>query len=141
MDQVIEFTGNHPMLIAAFVAMLALLIKSELSTRFAKWKGVGPADATRLLNSQDGILLDIRPVAEHNQGYIINDAHIPMAELNSRLAELEKYKDKPVIAYCRSGSRSAAACKLLTKNGFDQVYNLSGGIMAWQSANMPTSKH
>ncbi len=141
MDRIIEFTGNHPMLIAAFVALLAMLLKSELGARFSKWTGVGPTDATRLMNHQDGVLLDIRPVAEHNQSFIANNLHIPASELVGRLSELEKYKDKPIIAYCRSGSRSASACNVLTKNGFEQVYNLSGGIMAWQSANLPTSKN
>jgi len=66
--------------------------------------------------------------------------HIPLSEFKSRLSELDKYKDKPVIAYCRSGSRSFSACKTLKKAGFETVSNLQGGIMAWQSQNMPVSK-
>ena len=49
----------------------------------------------------------------------------------------EKYKDKPVIVVCRSGSRSASGCAMLKKQGFDQVYNLRGGLMAWKNANLP----
>ena len=48
--------------------------------------------------------------------------------------------DKPIIAVCRSGSRSGAACKMLGKQGFEQVKNLRGGMMAWESANLPVKR-
>jgi rhodanese-related sulfurtransferase len=54
--------------------------------------------------------------------------------------QLEKHRDKPIIAVCRSGSRSGAACSLLRKKGFENVKNLRGGIMAWESANLPVKR-
>ena len=63
-----------------------------------------------------------------------------MKQLPQRVAELEKLKSRPVIAYCRSGSRSGGAGSILKKNGFETVYNLGGGIMAWQNANLPLNK-
>ena len=140
MDRIPEFAANHPLLIAALIAVSFLLIRNELSVRFRKWKAAGPFEATKLLNHEDGLLVDIRPVGEFGQGHIVGCKHLPMGELKSRLGELEKHKDRPVIAYCRSGSRSAAACDLLTKQGFTQVYNLQGGIMAWENANLPVTR-
>lgn len=140
MDRIIEFVGNHPFLTGGFVAVLILLLKAELGARFSKWKSVGTTDATRLINHEDALILDIRPNNEYSDGHIVNCKHVPMSELSKRLGDLEKYRDKPIIAYCRSGSRSVAACQLLTKEGFEKVYNLSGGIMAWESANLPVSK-
>ncbi|MCP5141086.1 MAG: rhodanese-like domain-containing protein [Gammaproteobacteria bacterium] len=140
MDRIAEFAVNHPFLIAALVALTILLIRNELSIRLRKWKAVGPFEATKLLNHEDGVLLDIRPIGEFSQGHIINCKHLPMNELGSRLGELEKFRDKPVVAYCRSGSRSAAACDLLSKQGFNHVFNLHGGIMAWENANLPVTR-
>ncbi|KAG1707781.1 Glutaredoxin [Nymphon striatum] len=49
------------------------------------------------------------------------------------MAELEKSKQQPVLVYCRSGSRSGHACQMLTKAGFEDVSNLSGGVLAWDN--------
>jgi rhodanese-related sulfurtransferase len=65
--------------------------------------------------------------------------HVPLGQL-AKHAELGKYKNRPVIAICRSGMRSGRACSVLRKNGFEQVYNLAGGISAWERANMPMEK-
>jgi len=72
---------------------------------------------------------------------MINGArHITLGQLPSKLTELDKFKQQPVLVYCRSGSRSAHACNMLTKEGFENVSNLAGGIMAWESANLPLAK-
>ena len=52
----------------------------------------------------------------------------------------DKYKDKPIICSCRSGQRSAQACSMLKKHGFENVYNLRGGMMAWESDSLPVTK-
>lgn len=140
MDRIPDFAVNHPFLIAALVALAFMLIRNELSVRFRKWQAVGPFEATKLLNHEDALLLDIRPVGEFSQGHIVNCKHLPMSELSNRLGELDKYRDKPVVAYCRSGSRSTAACDLLSKQGFNQVFNLKGGILAWENANLPVTR-
>ncbi len=142
MQQVIEFAGNHLMLVAAFFVVLAMLIHNEINRLTRGFKDISPTDVTRLMNHETAVLVDIRTAAENREGHIINSKHIPTAELNKRIDELEKHKQDHVIAYCRSGSRSVAACKMLKKMGFENVHNLGGGIMAWQNANLPvTSKN
>jgi rhodanese-related sulfurtransferase len=141
MQQVIEFAGNHTMLVAAFVIVLGILISTEISRMTRGFDDISPSDATRLLNHQTAIMVDIRTAAENRDGHIINSKHIPTTELKTRLSELEKHKQDHVIAYCRSGSRSVAACKILKSEGFENVYNLGGGIMAWESANLPVTKN
>ena len=74
---------------------------------------------------------------EFSDGHIVNAENVPLNDLNNQLPKLGKYKDRPIIAVCRSGSRSAAACSTLRKAGFDQVYNLRGSILAWQNAGLP----
>ena len=93
-----------------------------------------------LLNKDNAFCLDVREDKEVTGGILNGATHIPVSQLDSRLNELEKHKNKSVLIYCRSGSRSAHACNTLVKNGFEDVSNLSGGVMAWQSANLPLSK-
>lgn len=137
--QIIEFTGNHPFLILAFVGTLAALIYSEISRRLSGMQTVGAIEATQLSNRENAIFLDIREDREYQGGHIPEAIHIPLSQLSTRASELKKYKDNPVIAYCRSGSRSNAAGSVLKKSGFETVYNLGGGIIAWEKANLPVS--
>jgi len=58
----------------------------------------------------------------------------------ARIAEIEKYKDKPLIVCCASGMRSSKACRELKGLGFTQLYNLTGGIDAWTQAGLPVKK-
>ena len=139
--RIIEFIGNHPFLFAAFFGTLGLLIASEVSRRLSGMQSIGPTEATQLSNRENAIFLDIREENEFRAGHIPESIHIPIKQLPDRVAELSKHKGRPVIAYCRSGSRSGSAGSLLKKHGFESVYNLGGGIMAWQKANLPLSKN
>lgn len=75
-------------------------------------------------------LLDVRQPKEYESEHLPGAIFIPLRELPSRLDELQR--EKPVIAYCAVGGRSKAAAQLLTGKGFEDVYNLVGGIKAWQ---------
>jgi rhodanese-related sulfurtransferase len=82
----------------------------------------------------------VRPTADYSKGHIINSTNIPMNGFSKQISTLEKYRDKPVIVSCRSGAQSSQACSQLRKAGFKEVYNLRGGILAWQNANLPLSR-
>jgi len=88
-------------------------------------------------NSEDFQLIDVRETFEYETSNL-NGLNIPLGGL---LIETDKVsKDKPVIMQCRSGKRSAAAVMQLEAQGFTNLYNLKGGILAWQEAfdpNMP----
>lgn len=137
--RIIEFIGNHPLLILAFAGTLGALLASEISRRLSGMKAVDPVQATQLSNRENAIFLDIRDDGEYGGGHIPEAIHIPIRQLPDRIAELNKHKDCPVIAYCRSGNRSNGAGSVLKKHGFENVYNLSGGIAAWQKASLPVS--
>ena len=74
-------------------------------------------------------LIDVRTAEEVAQGVIAGAIHIPLHLLPLRAAEIPQ--DRPVVIYCRSGARSAQACSFLASKGFNNMHNLSGGIMAW----------
>ncbi len=95
---------------------------------------ISPAQLKALIEEQaDGfVLLDVRFPDEHAQRRIEYDRQllIPLPELEERIAELEPYRTMQIIAYCRSGARSARATELLKAHGYN-VRNLRGGILSW----------
>jgi rhodanese-related sulfurtransferase len=139
MEQLLEFTGNHPFLISAFLIVLSALAWNLVSDPGGK-NAVDPMGATGMINHEDAVVLDVRSMAEFKDGHIVNAVNIPLNGLNSNLKQLEKHRGRPIVAVCRSGSRSGAACKLLRKQGFENVKNLRGGMMAWESANLPVKR-
>ncbi len=76
------------------------------------------------------LLLDVREKFEKNL-VDIGGSLIPLGQLADRLAEIESEKENPVVIYCRSGARSAEACRILQSHGFQNVKNLKGGILKW----------
>ena len=78
----------------------------EKSTAPLCMRAIGPLEATQLSNRQDALFLDIRDEGEYRAGHIPEAVHIPLKQLSQRITELEKHKGRPVIAYCRSGSRA-----------------------------------
>ncbi len=76
------------------------------------------------------LLLDVRTEEEFSEGHLENATHIPLQELNERINELEQFKGKEIIVYCRSGNRSKTATSILQTKGFHAV-NMEGGIKQW----------
>lgn len=140
MDRLVEFAGNHPQLLIAFGVIVALIIGSYVRAGLQGFKSVEPMDAIDLINHRDAVVLDTREPHELEEGSIINAVHVPLGQLGTSLNKLDAYKSRPVIASCRSGSRSGVACTTLVKNGFQEVYNLRGGILAWKNASLPLEK-
>ena len=103
-------------------------------------KDVTVQEAVQLINRRDAVVLDVRNAAEYAAGHIPNARHIPAGEIENRLKELDKLKSRPIVVSDQSGSRAAAACALLKKNGFAEVFPLKGGVLGWQQAAMPIEK-
>ncbi|MCB0191792.1 MAG: rhodanese-like domain-containing protein [Anaerolineae bacterium] len=91
-----------------------------------------------LLDNPDVVLIDVREPAEYNESHIPGITLIPMGEVASRLDEIPH--DKTVIVSCRSGNRSSQVTNFLRDNGYDNVHNMKGGIMAWEQAGFEVEK-
>lgn len=117
-----------------------MLVMPSFRGRLSGIKQVNPQEAVMLMNHQDALVLDVREQSEFADGRIAKAKHIPLGALANRLADLEKYKDKPIVAVCRSGNRSGIACGTLRKAGFQNLHNLAGGMMAWDQAGLPKEK-
>ena len=85
----------------------------------------------------DLVVLDVRTQEEYDGGHIYGAVWIPFNELPARINELAGHENHEIIVYCLAGSRSATASGTLDSNGFTKVYNMLGGITAWESAGYP----
>ena len=86
----------------------------------------------------DVLVLDVREQWEYDAGHIPNITHIPMGEIQNRLNEIPT--DKTVIITCQSGGRSSQITNLLRENGYNNVHNMTGGIVSWQNSGLPVEK-
>ncbi|SCJ99218.1 putative rhodanese-related sulfurtransferase [uncultured Clostridium sp.] len=93
-------------------------------------KSINNISALKLINEVENLLiLDVRRFSEFKSGKIPNSINIPVDDLEFELDELEEFKEKPILVYCKSGIRSSVACSLLEEEGFSNLYNLRGGIL------------
>ena len=83
-------------------------------------------------------VLDVREQYEYDEKHIPNVTLLPMSEIQNRLDEIPT--DKEVIITCRSGNRSGQVAQFLEQNGFDNVHNMQGGIVAWEEAGFPVER-
>lgn len=137
MQQYIEFAGNNPLLMMGLGATIGMIVWVEIQRFRNAGQNVSALQATRLQNTDDAVFVDVREDKEYKRGHIPNSRHVPLGQLEKRAHELEKYRDRPVILVCETGMRSQRAGAQLKKRGFDKVYNLTGGIGAWDKAQLP----
>ena len=97
---------------------------------------VSGAEALEIVRQKGARWLDVRTDSEVRAGIIPGATWIPMDELEERLDELSQ--KEPLVVYCAAGGRSASVCGFLAAKGFPRLYNLEGGIGAWQGE---TAKH
>lgn len=124
--------------------ILPLIFLMTLVSLFAEAQDVKRLDPQnfdlKLKQSKDPILVDVRTAGEYEQGHLANALLIDIYsnDFKSRLSKLDK--SKPVFVYCKAGSRSGSAVDVLLEMGFKEIYDLSGGIIAWRQANKPIEK-
>ncbi|MDH5182512.1 MAG: rhodanese-like domain-containing protein [Gammaproteobacteria bacterium] len=136
MQQYLEFVGRNWTLFLALALVSFFLARSQKGGA----NNLNAQQAVEKMSHHDAIVVDVREANEVASGMIRDSIHIPLAQLKDRFNELEKYTNKPIIMACRSGNRSAHAINILRKNGFTDLYNLKGGVMAWQHASLPLKR-
>lgn len=128
-----QFFKSVSMVAASATLLLAGCQPSNIAS-------ISPSEAAKMFSEQKAIIVDVREDDEWKAQHIAGAIHIPLAQVESRLGELTQYKDSTVIMQCRSGKRSAKAAGTLQAAGFTKVYNLTGGIIAWDKDGLSTSK-
>lgn len=125
---------------AALAAFSGTVLLFDVLRNRGGGDSLSPVDATLKINRNDALVVDVRSQDEFVRGHIVGSRHIPMPDLERRLPELEKFKSRPLILCCQSGARSASAMTTLRKAGFEQVFNLQGGLQEWERAGQPVNR-
>lgn len=139
MDQIIQFATAHPLLSISAISVTLMALIYEIRLKSQGISDVQGADSVRLIN-QGAIVLDVRKRELFNAGHIINARNIEPDQLDGKIEALKSDPAKPIVVCCESGITSRGVAARLRKEGFAQVYNLKGGLVAWRSENYPLEK-
>lgn len=104
-------------------------------------KSVAPAELQALRQSRSApVVLDVRSPEEFAAGHVPGAINVQHDQVESRLAELERFRDRDIVLYCRSGRRAGAAAEVLRRHGFGRLVHLDGDMPGWESAGLPVEK-
>jgi len=117
--------------------IIPVLFFSSACNQNKNYQEVNSQQFQQLLASDNGILIDVRTESEFSNGHIANAGNLNIYAPDFNRSLLLLPKDQPIYLYCLSGNRSATAAKILTENGYKNVYNLQYGIMEWNMQNLP----
>jgi rhodanese-related sulfurtransferase len=131
--------ANWHLFLALAVVVVALLW-GPITQRMLGVNSLAAAEAVRLMNHENGVVVDVCETSEFREGHIPGAVNAPLSALKDRMSDIEKYKDRPVIVSCRHGNRSVRGALWLRRHGFARVYSLAGGLSAWQRENLPLGK-
>ncbi|MRX28234.1 rhodanese-like domain-containing protein [Kangiella sp. HZ709] len=140
MEQLIEFYSNHYLLGSAWILAAVLLILSYVQTAMSGSQSLTTVGATEVVNRENGVMIDLRSIADFNKGHISGSINLPFTKLKDSMKDLEKYQDSPMIMVCNTGMQAGAASTMLRAKGFKDVHKLKGGIQSWTAENLPLKK-
>lgn len=139
MERLIEYVNHHPLMAASVVVALVVLITYESRVRAATLGSISSQDLIRFMN-QGALVLDIRKPEEFAAGHVNGAKQLPSDQILTAGETFKRFKEKPVIVYCDSGSLAAAAVRQLNLQGFTKAFSLRGGFAGWRAENLPVTK-
>ena len=117
-------------------SLVLLLVLLPVYANAAVARNLSSQEAYAMVGQRgDLFLLDVRTPGEYQQARLDGARLIPIDQFAKRLAEVPK--DRPVLVYCAVGSRSAQVVNYLARQGYPEIYNMSGGIYAWAQKGLP----
>ena len=129
--QAIEFAQKHTFLTIAWFAVLFMTLFTFFKSATQKYRVITNPEAVRLMNDEEAVVIDLRPIDEFQRGHIIGSVNLLPTEIKNQ--NVGKIVDV-------NGVSSATSAELLTKQGFEKVYVLKDGLAAWAGANLPLVK-
>ena len=130
------FISEQWLLVSALLVLIYVFIWRE---KQKGGKALSAQEATRMLNSDTAVLVDVREAADYKAGHIVDAVNIPHNKLAERSSELDPYREKIVVLVDKMGQHVGNAGRALREKGFD-VRRLDGGMMEWQNQNLPVVK-
>jgi len=123
--------------IALMIISAGMMVWPDIDRFINGGSVIGTLEATLLMNQKRAIVLDIRASEDFQKGHIPSAKHIPEAEIKTRIAELNKFKERPVVLV---GTRPATVMRALKSAGFTEISQLRGGMSSWLEAGLPVQK-
>jgi rhodanese-related sulfurtransferase len=139
MDHLTQYIQLNPWLVAATAVVLVLVIVFEIRAQGENLTTVSPQDAIRLMN-RGAVVIDLRAAEQYAAGHLAGARRLDGEQILKAGDTLKKYKQKPLIVYDESGSLGTSAARQLKRQGFEQAFNLRGGLSAWRADNLPLEK-
>ncbi len=136
MEQLIEFSNAHPLLVAGTILMALAVIFYELRRKAGGLTSISTVQAVRLIN-QGARVIDIRDKSQFDSGHIVNSINIPAAELDGG-GDKRLKTNKSIILICDNGSKSSQCITSMKKSGLENIFSLQGGLASWRQENLPT---
>lgn len=140
MQQLMEFAGNHPLLVAGFVAVLLLLLWTEFGQRGRGFRVLGTGEAVRFINQENARVIDVSPAADYQKGHIVGAHNIGLSRIEASDREVAKMLDAPLLVTCRNGPTALNAAAKLVKLGAREVAVIRGGMTQWMADNYPVAR-
>lgn len=140
MDQVLEFISNHPLLSGGFVAVLALLIWTEIQRRLQGLRELSPTDVVSWMNDPATVLLDVSSAADYNKGHILNARNMALTRIQNPDAEVHKLLKSRLVLVCKTGQTAIQAAAAMKKLGASEVAVLKGGMARWLGDQYPVTR-
>ena len=139
MAQIVEFAGNHVLIVTLLLVAMAAVMFYELKLRSHGVTHVTSADAVRLIN-KGALVIDVRKPEEFETGHIVNARNVPLERVQQDDDAINKQKSKILLAVCADGASSGRAAGHLRKAGYENAFSLKGGLSGWRADNLPLVK-
>lgn len=140
MQQLMEFAGNHPLLVTGFVAVVLALLWTEFAQRGRGFRVLSPGEAVRFMNQENARVIDVSPAADFQKGHIVGAHNIGLTRIEASDREVSKMLNAPLLVTCRNGPTALNAAAKLVKLGAREVAVLRGGMTQWLADSYPVSR-
>ncbi len=138
MQEIMQFVSRHPILCIAWVVLLGAVLFTTFKGLTSKVKVIARGEATRLINKEEAVVVDLRQRDDFRKGHIAGAVNLLPAEIKANnVGELDKHKSKPIIVVDGSGMQAQEPASALVNAGFTQVYVLKDGVAGWSGENLP----
>ena len=134
-----EFVSDNWYLFLGLVVVLVMLAMDPINHMMSGVKKTSPLEMPQVIRD-GGVVVDVSEAGDFKKAHIANAMNMALKTLQAGLGKLEKKKKSTVVVVCQAGNRAPPAARYLLKNGFENVYVLAGGMIAWQKENLPVKK-
>ena len=138
MQEIMQFIGRNPILCIGWLALFAAVLYTTFKGVASKVKVISRGEATRLINKEDAVVVDLRQRDDFRKGHIAGAVNLLPGEIKANnVGELVKRKSTPIIVVDGTGLQAQTPANELVKAGFEKVFVLKDGVSGWVGENLP----